>query len=521
MADDEPGILATSFLINGRLIELDHQTQKYLPALAESYSSADGETVDMTLRDGLKFSDGRPLTSEDVAFTLRAIYDEKTDSPIFRDAMLVDNQPIETKVIDGRKLQFVFPKKVASIENYLENLVVLPKHALEPALNEGKLAQAMAITSEPSTFVGAGPFVVESVQAGERVTLKRNANYWRKDASGTQLPYLDTIVLEVVADSNNTLARLQQGTMGIADRIRASDFATLKSDASVNAHDAGPGLTTDHIWFNLNPATKAGEVRESTPKHRWFIDKRFRKAVAHAIDRKTIAGTTLQGLATPLYGFVPAGNRAWLDPNLTKAEFDLGRAKSLLIEAGFSQKMNGDKPELYDADGNRVEFSMIVRTENEPRKMIAAVVQEDLAKLGIALQVAPIDTKSMSERWSSSFDYDAALDGLGVSSLDPSSFAGFLLSSASVHQWRPRQSKPESEWEARIDELFAQQALETDPARRREIFNQIQSIVAEEMPIIPIVSRHVVSAANANVGNFVPSGILPYSLWNADRIFIR
>jgi peptide/nickel transport system substrate-binding protein len=519
MADDEPSVLATLFLLNGRLIELDHKTQKHVPSMAESYTAgADGKTVDIVLRDGLKFSDGQPVTSADVAFTMQAIYDKRTASPVFRDAMLVGGKEIETRIIDPRRVQFVFPEKVASLENYLENLAVLPKHSLDADFQAGKISESQKIASEPATVVTCGPFVVDSVQAGERVTLKRNPNYWKKDASGNALPYLETLVLETVTDPNNTLARLQQGTIGIADRIRTSDYASLKAaGGQVHAFDAGPGLTTDHLWFNLNPAKQSGEPLDSTPKHKWFSDKRFRKAVAHAVDRNSIATNTLQGLATPLYGFVPAGNRAWLNTNLPKAEYNLEQAKTLLVEAGFVLKGT----ELFDAAGNRVEFTIIVRTENEPRKLIAAVIQEDLAKLGIAAQVAPIDTKSLAERWNTSFDYDAVLDGLSLTALDPSSFAGFLLSSAGVHQWHPKQAKPATEWEAKIDELFAQQAQELDAGKRRQTFNQIQAIAAEEMPIVPIVSRHIVSAASPQIGNLSPSSILPFSMWNADRLFVR
>jgi peptide/nickel transport system substrate-binding protein len=523
MADDEPSVLTTLFLINGRLIELDHQSQLHVPSLAESYATApDGRTVDVVLRDGLKFSDGQPLTTADVDFTMKAIYDERTKSPIFRDAMMVNGKMIETKPIDPRRIQFVFPEKVASVENYLENLVVLPKHVLGDAYAKGVLSESLRIDSEPRTAITSGPFIVDSVQPGERVALKRNPNYWKKDASGSQLPYLDTLVLEAVTDPNNTLARLQQGTIDIADRIRTSDFATLKTtQSSAKPHDAGPGLNTDHIWFNLNPAKKNGESLVSSPKYKWFSDSRFRNAIAHSIDRKSIAGTTLQGLATPVYGFVPAGNRAWLDANIPKAEYNLERAKALLTEAGFIQKVSSDKPELFDKDGNRVEFTLIVQAENEPRKLSAAVLQQDLERLGIRMQVAPLDTPGVTERWTNSYDYDAILLGLTGSGLDPSSYGGFLMSSAAVHQWFPKQPKPATGWEAKIDQLFGQQAQTTDPAERKRLFNEIQAIVAQEMPIMPITSRHIVSGANEKIGNLAPSGILPFSLWNADRLFIR
>jgi peptide/nickel transport system substrate-binding protein len=522
-ADDEPSVVLTLFLLNDKLVALDHEKQVYVPSLAESYSTAaDGKTVEITLREGLKFSDGKPITTADVDFSLKGAYDKRTNSPIFRDALLVGDKEIETKIIDDRRMQLLLPEKVAAIENYLENLAILPKHALSADFDSGKLAESWKITSDPAAIVTSGPFMVDTVRTGEAVALKRNPNYWKKDASGKQLPYLDSLVLEIVPDANNTIARLQQGTIDIADRIRTTDFAALRANQSAaKAIDAGPGLNTDHIWFNLNPSKKTGESIENTPKNKWFSDKRFRKAVSHAIDRKSIATNTLQGLATPSYGFVPAGNKAWLNAETPRIEYDLDRAKAILADAGFAIKDNAGKPELYDSNGNRIEFNLIVPAENEPRKLMAAVIQEDLAKLGMNVQITPIDFQGLSERWNVSFDYDAILLGLGLTALDPSSFASFLPSSGAVHQWRPKQPQPASEWEAKIDELFARQAQETDQTQRRQIFNEIQVIMAEEMPIIPIVSRHIISAANERIGNHTPSSILPYSLWNAERLFVK
>ena len=521
-ADDEPSALATLFLMNDRLVGLDHREQKYVPMLAESYTvGPDGKTIDVVMRDGIKFSDGRPITTADVEFTLKAVYDERTKSPLFRDSLMIDGKPIETRVIDERKMQLIMPDMVPVPENYLENLAVLPKHALDADFAAGKLAEAWPITADPASIVTSGPFMVDTAQVGERVALKRNPNYWKKDEAGTQLPYLDTLTLEIITDPNNALTRLNQNTLDVADRIRTTDYAALRSaNGPVKAHDAGPGQASDYMWFNLN-AAKGGEKLEGTPKYKWFTDKRFRKAVAHAVDRKSIAANTLQGLATPVYGFVPAGNKNWLDPNLNKAEYNLERSRALLQEAGFTVTDNAGKAELHDPEGNRVEFTVIVPAENEPRKLMAAVIQEDLAKLGIAMQIAPVEFKNLTERWTASFDYDAILSGLSLTATDPSSYGGMLLSSAGLHQWRPKQAKPASEWEAKIDQLYAEQSKERDPNLRRQKFNEIQAIMADEMPIVPIVSRHIVSASHERVGNLSPSTILPFSMWNAERLFIK
>lgn len=523
LADDEPSVLLTLFLMNDRLVALDHREQKYVPSLAESYKvEADGLTVDVVLREGLKFSDGAPLTSKDIAFSLKAAYDKRTNSPVFRDALLIGGKEITVKAIDDRNFQLVLPEKVASVENYLENLAILPEHVLKQSHDAGKLSEAWKISDDPASIVTSGPFMVDSVSPGERVTLKRNPHFWKKDSAGTPLPYLDSLILEIVPDPNNTIARLQQNTIDIADRIRTSDYAALKtSGGSVRAVDAGPGLSTDHLWFNLNPAKKSGESLEGTSKHEWFSDNRFRKAVAHAIDRRSISTNTLQGLATPLYGFVAAGNRAWLNTEAPKAQYDLNRAAGLLSEAGFTVRESDGNRALFDKENNRVEFTLLVPAENEPRKQMAAVIQEDLSKLGISVQVAPIDFQGITERWTTSFDYDAILLGASLTAIDPSSYAGFIPSEGSAHQWRPKQPQPATEWETRLNELFQQQAQESDPAARKQIFDEIQVIMANEMPVVPIVSRHIVSAVNDRVGNLSPSAILPYSLWNADRLFVK
>ncbi len=518
-AADEPSLLVAFYLMGGRLVVFDHDTQRYAPGVAESWKlSDDGRGVEVTLRDGVRFSDGHPLTAEDVVFTLRAIYDERTAAPIFRDAMLVNNRRIEASALDARRLRLTFPDPVVAPEGYLSNLAVLPRHALEADFNRGAMGVAYGLTADPQSIVTAGAFAAHSVAPGERVTLRRNPHYWKKDGAGTPLPYLDELKIEVASDANNALARLRQGGVDIFDRIRPNDYAALRSAAgAVRAIDLGPGLNTDHLWFNLNSI----RASKQPVKHAWFSDARFRRAVSHAIDRETIASITLQGLATPLYGFVSPGNRAWAAEGLPRASYDLEKSRALLGEAGFTTRGGQTGAELYDARGNRVALTLIVPVESQPRVQMATVIQEDLAKLGIELQVAPIEFGEMTRRISQSYDYDAALLGASISEPDPSSYVNILRSGSPSHQWHPKQPKPATAWEARIDELLASQARESDHERRRAIFREIQIILAEQLPVIPLVARHTASAANQRVGNHRPSALLPYSLWNAEELFVR
>ena len=506
------------YLTSGRLVDFDHDKRAYAPGLVEVWKLADdGRTLDLTLREGLKFSDGEPLTTADVEFTIRALYAQKES--LLGNSLLIGERPFETRVVDARRFQIVFPEQVAAPETYLVNIPVLSHRKLEEELKQGRFGQAYGVTADPQQIVTAGPFVFESIAPGERVVLRRNPHYWKKDSAGTQLPYLDTLVVEIIASQDATFTRLKEGGLDFVDRTRASDYAALRAEAgSVRAVDLGPGLTTDHIFFNLNSPERTKLPEE---KRAWFSDVRFRRAVSHAIDRESIAAGTLQGLATPLYNFIPPSNRDWVAADAPRTEHDLERARALLAEAGFAMRGTAEAPELYDAGGRRVEFTLIVPQESAARVQMATALQQDLGRLGINMQVAAVEVGELNRRMLQSFDYDAALFGVTVTDFDPSSYSTLLASSSPQHQWHPAQTSPATDWETRLDALIAQLARERDVARRKSVFRDIQLLMAEQLPIIPLAARHVTCAASARVGNYRPSPVVPFSLWNAEELFVK
>ena len=522
-AADEPSLLVAFYLLGGRLVEFDHDTGAYVPGLAESWhAGADARVLEVLLRAGLQFSNGAPLTAEDVVFSLAAIYDERTAAPLFREAMLVGGRPIEATVTGPRELRLNFPEPVAAPENYLSNLAVLPRQHLAAAFAQSGLRHAYSLSADPQSIVTAGPFAAAAAAPGERLTLRRNPHYWKRDAAGQPLPYLETLVIEVIGDANNAFARLQQNALEVLDRLRPTDYATLRAQPGARqAVDAGPGLNTDHLWFNLNTDVRNAKPIVNPVKGAWFTEARFRRAISHALDREALAAVHLRGLATPLYQFVSPGNRVWAARDLPQTRYDLAQARTLLAAAGFSLRGTAAAPELFDARGQRVEFSLLVPAESQARVTMATVVQADLAQLGINMQVAPLEFGELSRRVFQSFDYDAVLFGASVSEPDPTAYANLLRSSSPAHQWHPRQAKPATAWEARIDELLSAQARATDHAQRVALFHEIQAILAEQLPLIPLVARHTTSAATQRLGNYRPSPLLPYSLWNAEELFLR
>ena len=211
----------------------------------------------------------------------------------------------------------------------------------------------------------------------------------------------------------------------------------------------------------------------------------------------------------------------WAKKDLVTINYDLAAAEKSLTEAGFQKRGNPESPILYDAQNNVVEFSLAVQIESEARKLAAAVIQQDLAKLGIKMSVVPIETGALMDKWTKSYDYDAILLGIAQGDTEPSSYQNFLLSSGALHQWQPDQKTPVSEWEAKIDKLFDEMTTTRDMKTRYQLFANIQDIVRDELPVIPIVARHVPSAANSKIGNWSPSSILPYSIWNVEQLYIK
>ena len=522
LAADQVTITTSFFLMSARLVELDHDKQDYVPGLAESWQVSDDQrVVTVKLRDGLKFSDDTPLTADDVLFTLKVFYDQGVSSPIFRDAMLINGAPIKASKVDARTVKLELPQPVAVPESYLYNVGVLPRHKLEAAFEHGEFAKAWGTSAAPSDFVVSGPFTLKEYVPGQRTILARNAHYWKKDSAGNQLPYLDEIVIEAIESTDTTLLKFQSGEIDLFDGMSPSGYAAFKDKPGpVAVRDVGPWLQTDVLWFNLNE----GVDEQGTPlidpiKRAWFSDARFRRAVAYAIDRPGIIQNVLRGLGTSLSGVVSPSNKRWVNASLTPYNYDLNRAKSLLSEAGFQLRDQGGAPQLTDRAGHPVEFTLIVAQGVPERRQMAVVIQEDLAKLGIKVNVSPLENKAFASYTTKSLNYDAGIHSFSPSDFDPTSLTAVFKTGGQLRYWAMTQKKPITEWEAKMDQLMDAQAVERDAAKRKANFDEVQRIFAEQLPAIPLVVRHFVSGAKTNLGNYRPSFLPPRSLWNADELF--
>lgn len=505
----------------GRLIRINRQTQQPEAELASSWQvSPDGKTLTCDLRRDVKFSDGAPFTADDVIFTFQVLNDPNVASPA-ADPFDFDGQRMKVEKLDSHKVRFVFPAPYAAAERLFDGISVLPKHILEPVFRDGKFSQAWTLSTPPEQIVGLGPFKLKEYVAGQRIVLARNEHYWKTDAAGKRLPYLNELVFNIDPDRNTQLLKFQQGETDLLSPVNADDvtaLTALEQQGKIRITDLGPGLIREIFWFNLNDGkqAKGGKPFVDPVKLSWFKDVRFRQAVSYAIDRESIATVVFAGKATAQYGFLSPGDKLWFNPDVQKYPYDPERARNLLAEAGFRLQNNA---ELLDAQGRPVAFTLITNAGNAIRQKISAMIQADLARLGIKINLASLESRALLSTINESLNYEACLLAIVSGDTDPASHVNILSSRGMTHWWHPQQKRPATAWEARIDELMKKQTSTLDPAERKNLFDEVQTILAEQQPFIFLASRHLIVAAKADIGNFKPALLPDFVLWNCEELY--
>jgi len=504
------------------LVHINRATHLTEPALAKSWKiSADGLRYTLTLRQGLKFSDGHPVDIEDVLFTFRVYLDESVHATQ-RDLLIVGGKPIGVRKVDAQTVEFVLAKPYGVGERLFDGLAILPQHLLEAAYKEGKLAQSGTLGTTTNQWAGLGAFRLKEYVAGQRLVLERNPYYWKADEQGNRLPYLDEIVFLFVPNADAQVLRFQSGETDMISRLGAENFAVLSRQARDYAMtDAGPGLEYNFLFFNLNGLSEKAPA-EMTRKQSWFRSEKFRQAVSLAIDREAIVRLVYQGRGAALWGPVTPGNARWLNAAIRYPGRSLDKSRQLLAEAGFrlANAGNGD-PKLVDTDGKPVEFSIVTSSSNADRAKMAALVEDDLKQLGIRVQVVPLELRSLIDRVTQTKEYDACVLGIASFDADPNSDMNVWLSSGGMHLWNPAQKHAATEWEAEIDRLMEQQLTATNNAQRKKLYDRVQEILAEHQPMIFLASPDILVGAKKNVGNFHPAVLEPYVLWNVEQLYRR
>jgi peptide/nickel transport system substrate-binding protein len=519
-SEDAPSVAALSRILEG-MTSFDPVREEIVPALAREWEiSEDQKTFTFHLRRGVRWSDGHPFTADDVIFTFQVIYDDRYPNRL-KSELSVNGKPFEVEKIDDYTVRIRTADVYAPFLLYI-GTPIMPRHRLWSAYEDGTFLRAWSVSDaqlKPETIVGTGPLVLERFRPAERIVYRANPHYWRVDADGQRLPYIDRLIERIVRDqqaSTLAFAHGQSDYEGID--VRNVAWVTRSADQyDFRVWDRGPSQSTNFIWFNQNPG-KDSKGRPYVEPHKleWFRDSRFRQAISWAIDRDGIVSGVLLGRGTPLWGPISAANQRWYNPDVQRYPYDPERARALLREAGFSWDAEG---RLRDRHGNHVSFTLLTNENNPIRQAIGLVFVDNMKRLGIDVRLQPMDFNTFVGKIMSSFDYEAGLLGL-TGSWDPQGGWSVYHSTGRLHMWYPLQPEPSTEWEARIDELMEKQLRTLDVEERRRYIFEVQEILARELPLIYTVTVNSYEGLQNRWRNLEPPR-MGSLIWNYDELWAR
>ena len=489
LVDDSAGE-TIRYLTGGVLVRLNRVTQKLEPELAKSWKVSDGgRRLTLELRENVVFSDGTPFSADDVAFTVRRMMDPSLHSPT-GDSFRSSAGSVKVSTPKRSSVVIDFPAPVASLERLLDQVVIQSSKA------------------SPQTRAVLGPFLVSEHKPGQFVELRRNPNYWKKDNSGRRLPYLDSIRLDILGNKDMEMLRFTRGELHIMEGLDAEAYDRLRNRQGIAAVNAGATTDVEMLWFN-----QVGKAPISASKKSWFQSREFRQAVSIAINREDMIRLVYRGYAKQAAGPVPASS-VWFNRKLQPPRHNSEEALRRLGSLGFQLRNS----RLYDKQGNAVTFSLITNAGNKNRLRLASLIQDDLKKVGIEVNITTLDFPSLLERTGKTFDYDACLLGLVNVDPDPNAQMNIWLSSAVNHQWNPAQKVPATQWEAEIDKLMRAQASAATHQMRKQAFDRVQEIVAQESPFIYLVNRDALGALTPTLRNISPASLRPHFYWNVEYL---
>jgi peptide/nickel transport system substrate-binding protein len=501
------------------------------PKMAESWEvSDDQQSIIFTLRDGLQWSDGEPLTVDDIIFTYNAIiFNEKIPSStqdIFR---VGETGALPTvQKLDERRVEFRAPEPFAPLLRFAGLGGILPQHILQESVetfdSEGNplFLSALGTDTPLSQVVGSGPYFIANYVPTQRVVLQRNPHYWRKDAQGNSQPYIERVVLEVVESTDTSLMQFRSGGLDV-ESIPPEYFALTKREESrgnFTIYEGGPALSTTFLTLNQNKGSRNGKPLVDPIKSRWFNSLEFRRAIAHALDRPTMINNIYQGLGVPQNSPIYIQSPYYLPPEqgLPTYDYNVEQAKELLQSAGFSYNNAG---QLLDAEGNRVRFSLITNAGNKVREALGSQVRRDLGEIGIQVDFQPIAFNTLVDKVSDSLDWDALILGISGAAVEPDGGRNTWAVDGRLHVFNqspgqgqtPLEGREVSEWELEISRLYVQGSQELDDERRKLIYGETQRLAQEYLPFIYLVNPLSLTAVRDRLEG-VKYSALGGSLWN-------
>lgn len=471
-ADLNPGlgVLAEDYIIYNLIydslanIDLEGNFQ---PEVATDWTpSDDGLTWTLTIRDDVMFSDGTPLTSADVLYTL-TLYRDTDAFPLLPTYL----EPFTTiEAPDATTVTMTSVSPVAAFEYRLASMYILPRHIWE--------AQEDVTTFTNDEMIGSGPFTLTEYTQGEFVRLTSNPDYWNG------APKVDEVVFQTFDNADARVQALINGELDAITEFPATAIATLQDSENVEVVDGLEfGGRLADIFFNMvDPANCPPDAGLCTG-HPALRDLQVRRALAHAVDKQQLIDTLLLGLGAPGLSMVPVSLGTWYAEELVAEDyaFDLELAAQMLEDAGYVDTDGDGVRECPSAEcgpTGDLTFRMNYPTDNDEHPRVTDTLSGWWGDIGVAVQIQGLDPDALTAICCPSFDFDVMLWSW-YSDLDPEGLLSVMLCDQI-----PTGFSETGYCNPAYDELYAQQGVETDPAARRTMIVELQRMALEDVPYI-------------------------------------
>jgi peptide/nickel transport system substrate-binding protein len=531
--------IAIGFTLTG-LISENAITKQLEPELAEKWEfQQDGKQLIFTMRPDLKWSDGQPLTVDDVLFTYQDIIFNKKIPSGAQDVLRVGKSQTLPKVekLDDRRISFFLSEPFAPALRTIGGTGILPKHIFAPTIQEDpkdqdkklKFLETWTLTTPVNQLVGSGAYLIQEYRPSERIIYKPNPYYWKK---GT--PHIEKFVMQIVESPDTALLRFRSGDLDMY-RLRGEDYQLLKKFEQrdrFKIYNAGPSTGQGFIMFNLN---KGRDPKTNQPfvdpiKSKWFNDVNFRRAVAYALNREAMITNLSRGLAQTQNSPISIPSPYFLPPEKGLKVYDYlpEKSKEILLQAGYKYD---DKQQLLDSQGNLVRFTLLAPAGG--RVALGAQIKSDLEKIGMKIDFNPVDFRIISDKLDNSKQWDATILGF-TGGAEPNSAINLWATDGDSHLFNKGPSAEEkpfvgreiADWEQKIHDLMIQGAQELDETKRKAIYAEYQQLVQEQLPLIHLTISLYLVAVRDRVENVQPSALagstgVTGALWNVEQLKLK
>jgi len=481
---EQNDVIDISDSLGAVLISRGPDSDEWFPYAAESFTvSDDGTVIDMVLRDGIKWSDGTPVTVQDYFFRYTAETDPDVGSNAF-DGYFIGDEQILLEITGDNSLRWTFPKPDRTAFP-VAALLPAPDHILGKIYRDGgaeALKAAWGTEVDPAETVWTGPWIPDSFSPDERLTFKRNPFFgeWNVDEQGNALPYLDQLTMNIVESADSALNLYLAGEIDTFSPRNLDDIGVINNaiqngdiDATV-IENASPVASSQFIVFNWNKA--------SDPfKENLFRSAEFRQAMSHLVDRQAIIELVYGGAASPMWSNVYQVLDFWVNNDVPKFAFDPEAATNLLAGLGFTRK-NSDGI-LVDKDGNALSFVLATNSGNNQREQIAQIFADSAREVGVDVDVQALDFNLLVDQLLSTGTdrpFDAILIGLRGGSRDWPFGSNVIPCGTNLHMYnQDLDAGCLTPQETLMDKLYFEGRQTLDTQKAREIGLELQRIQAE------------------------------------------